>query len=181
MKTKQENAISYYALYSLAIIYFVISIAALALDFGEKGFVLSFVSIVAYIVPTAIPTAAITPIPSSSAFILSFAWSMIIPTCAVMLLFADWSQIDGQKINKKEVLTQLLAATFLLLIFIFFMREIVPQPDYISRIKFLYKYLKNTIWFVVIYGFFLWVATSVVLFSMIYKFVFLIKSRKGYQ
>lgn len=135
----------------------------------------SFVSVVAAVAPTITPTAAITPLPSASEVILSIAWTMVIPTVILMLLFADRPQLDNESSNEDSVFAPIFCALILLIMMFSFMQFIVPSPGHSPRNMFLYAYLKDTDWFVIVYVLLLWALTSVPLFITIYKVLILIK------
>lgn len=161
-------------------IYVLISITVLYFDLGNTKVGLAFSTLVAKAVPSVLPTAAITQTPESSALILSFSWLLVVLSTLAMILIANWKAIDYEAIYKRiswwVILGMYVGVPFLMASMMYF----APDSSGISN-KFLSTNLKESKFFVILYGAGLWLSIAAGCFSIVLISVCIFKkfSKKG--
>lgn len=161
-------------------IYVVIGITILYLDLGETKVGLAFTSLLTSVVPSILPTAAITEMPKSSALILALSWLMVTLVTLAMLLIANWKAIDYEATYKK-ISWWVVLGIFVVMpgVSMFMMHHIPDESGMYNR--FLYSSLKEFKLFIILYGAGIWLSFSAGLFSIIFisKCIYFKNFKKG--
>ncbi len=151
----------------ILLLYIVISVTVLYFDLGNTRVGLAFSTLVAKAVPSILPTAAITQMHYSSAFILALSWVMVILGTLAMLLIANWKAIDYEAIYKKISWWVILGIFVIMPSVSMFMMHHSPDESGMYN-RFLYSSLKEFKLFVILYGAGIWLSFSAGLFSIIF-------------
>ncbi|BBP01089.1 hypothetical protein [Sulfuriferula nivalis] len=162
---------------TLSFIYVALGLVIIYFDLGKHHFAKAFVDIFASIIPSIITTSTLTRIPDSAAVILSIAWVLVVVATMLMIIFVRWKNINYESFYKNT------SSWLVLLIFVciptllIFMMYYTPHD--IGRLgKFIYMNLKNSSYFVILYGAGIWIGFSAGLFSIAFNLYYLL-FRKG--
>ncbi len=148
-------------------LYITICIAILYFNLCNTKAGQSFTALIGSIVPSIIPTAAITQTPDSSALILAFSWLMVILGALAMLLIANWKAIDYEATYKKISWWAILGMYVGVPILTFSMMYLVPNNSGASN-RFLSSNLKEFKLFIILYGAGLWLSIAAGWFSIVF-------------
>lgn len=148
-------------------LYITICIAILYFDLGGTKVGQSFTALISSIVPSIIPTAAITQTPDSSALILSFSWIMVILVTMAMISIANWKVIDYEAFYKKTSRWIILGIYIGIPILMLSMMYLVPNNSGASN-RFLSSNLKEFKLFIILYGAGLWLSIAAGWFSIVF-------------
>ena len=147
-------------------VYVTVGLLILFFDLGKKHFGIYFSEKINQFVPSILPTAAITPMPESSALILSLAWLMVPIIAVVIWLNADWDRLYSSEFSIKISGWLVLGISVLLPILIVFMIFNVPAAEDTGRSgQFLYTYLNEFKLFIIVYGAGIWLTFSAGIFT----------------
>ena len=117
-------------------------------------------------IPSSKPVADITLSPQSSALILALSWVAIPFVVITILLIGNWNSTESRR-HYEQTSAWVFLGTFVLgPVLIIFATRLVPEFDS-WRGCFLYNGLKNTEWFVIVYGAGIWLASSTIIVCMI--------------
>jgi hypothetical protein len=152
----------------LSFIYVALDLVIIYFDLGKRHFAKIFVDIFASEIPSIITTSSLTPIPDSAAVILSITWVLVVVATLLMILFVKWKDIDYENFYKN------ISSWLVVLIFVripsllIFMMYYTPH-DSGKFGKFIYMHLKNSPYFVILYGTGIWISLSAGLFSIVFN------------
>jgi len=167
-----------YLLNKLVIVYVIFDLLIIHFDLGKNDFCKKCVGATASIVPSILTTSSLTSMPDSAALILAMSWVLVVFAPVLMILFANWEEVDYEGFYKKVSNWQI----FLIFIFIpgllIFMMQNTP-PDSGVFGKMLVQSLRSSIYFLILYGTGIWLCLSAGLFFMVFNFNYLINVKNN--
>lgn len=152
---------------ALLFLYVVLNLVAIHFGIWNAISVESYVAWIASIIPSINGTVAISKEPGSAAFILATSWSLIPIAYLLLLCVAKWQEVP--KIwpkNAQTVLMTIFAIIFAPLIVLFFF-YCAPDPSsvgHFDRFGFVITRIKESRYFMILYGSGIWLLASSVLF-----------------
>ena len=160
-------------------VYVFVSAVVIFFDLGQLTASINFVTWIAQFIPSIKPVADITSTPQSSALILALSWMAIPFVVITMLLIGNWNSTEFKRLYGQISVWLFLGVFVFGPVLVIFATRLVPECDS-WRGCFLYNGLKNTEWFVIVYGAGIWLASSALIVCMIiFSRTYFLKLIKG--
>ena len=161
MKIKRNQILNVFLM-----VYILASAVVIFFDLGQLTASINFVTWIAQFIPSIKPVADITSSPHSSALILALSWMAIPFVVITMLLIGNWNSTEFKRLYGQISVWLFLGVFVFGPVLVIFATRLVPECDS-WRGCFLYNGLKNTEWFVIVYGAGIWLASSALIVCMI--------------
>ena len=161
MRIKRNQIINVFLM-----VYVLVSAVVIFFDLGQSTASINFVTWIAQFIPSIKPVADITSTPQSSALILALSWMAIPFVVITMLLIGNWNSTEFKRLYGQISVWLFLGVFVFGPVLVIFATRLVPECDS-WRGCFLYNGLKNTEWFVIVYGAGIWLASSALIVCMI--------------